>query len=86
MVYVDPAQHPYGRMLMCHMWADTTEELYAMAARIGVARKWVQYPGTPKEHFDVCKAKRAQAVAAGAQEMTSRDFVTHVRRRRDGNR
>ena len=38
-VYVDPAQHPYGRMIMCHLWADTEAELMAMVDRIGVARK-----------------------------------------------
>lgn len=68
-VYVDPARWPYGRMLMCHMWADTLDELLAMADRIGVARKWLQQP--PKAswvHFDVCKSMRAKAVAAGAVE------------------
>lgn len=40
-VYVDPAQHPFGRMIMCHMWADTLDELLAMADRIGVQRKWL---------------------------------------------
>ena len=68
-VYVDPAQHQYGRMVMCHMWADDLEELLAMADRIGVARKWLQQP--PKAswvHFDVAKSKRALAIQAGAIE------------------
>jgi len=56
-------------MMMCHMYADSTEELLAMADRIGVARKWIQYPGTYKEHFDVCKSKRALAVQDGAIEV-----------------
>lgn len=41
-VYVDNMRAPFGRMLMCHMSADTSEELLAMADRIGVARKWIQ--------------------------------------------
>jgi hypothetical protein len=68
-VYVDDAIHRYGRMIMCHMWADTEAELLAMADAIGVARKWVQRP--PKAswvHFDICKTKRALAVRAGAIE------------------
>ena len=41
-VYVDNMQAQFGRMKMCHMIADSTEELLAMADRIGVARKWIQ--------------------------------------------
>ena len=42
MVYVDDYNAPYGRMTMCHMMADTLEELHAMADKIGIARKWFQ--------------------------------------------
>lgn len=80
-VYVDKAKHPYGRMVMCHMMADTTGELMAMADKIGVARKWVQKPGTAYEHFDVCKAAREKAVEYGAQEVTSRDLARLIRAR-----
>ncbi len=54
-VYVDDMKAPFGRMVMCHMWADgvgfraTSEtsdlaclELLAAADAIGVARKWIQ--------------------------------------------
>lgn len=81
-VYVDDYGARFGRMIMCHMFADTTEELLAMADRIGVARRWIQKPGTPREHFDVCKAKRALAIAAGAVPVTSRDMVRIVREKR----
>ena len=68
-VYVDPAQHPYGRMIMCHLWADTEAELFAMVDMIGVDRKWVQRPPNASWlHFDIAKGKRALAVAAGAIE------------------
>ncbi len=73
-VYVDDMQASFGRMKMCHMMADTTEELMAMADRIGVQRKWVQYPGTYREHFDIAMSKRALAVAAGAREVTQREL------------
>lgn len=66
-VYVDDVQHRYGRMLMCHMWADSMDELLAMADKIGVARKWLQRP--PKAswvHFDICISKKKLALAEGA--------------------
>lgn len=77
-VYVDDMKAPFGRMIMCHMIADTTDELLAMADRIGVARKWIQYPGTHKEHFDISLSMRAKAVECGATEVTQRDLAMMV--------
>lgn len=81
-VYVDPARYPFSRMTMCHMIADSSEELLAMADAIGVARKWLQKAGQPDEHFDVCKSKRAEAVRLGAVEVSSRDLVLVIRSKR----
>lgn len=78
-VYVDDMRAPFGRMKMCHMVADSSAELLAMADRIGVARKWLQHAGTRYEHFDICLSKRAAAVAAGAIETTQRELA--IRRR-----
>lgn len=80
-VYVDNAQHRYRRMIMCHMLADSLEELHAMADRIGVARRHFQNHGTP--HYDICKSKRVLAVRYGAIELTSRqELVAAMRRAR----
>lgn len=81
-VYVDQSDKPYGRMMMCHMMADSTEELLAMAVEIGVSRRWLQSPGTRLEHFDICKAKRTLAIAAGAKELTNRDMAKMTLARR----
>lgn len=81
-VYVDPAIYPFGRMMMCHMIADSRDELLTMARRIGVAAKWLQHEGTDREHFDVCKSKRAEAVTAGAREVTGRELAMLIRARR----
>lgn len=81
-VYVDDMKAKYGRMVMCHMTADTREELDAMADRIGVARKWVQHPGSPREHYDICYSKRAIAVRLGALEITWRETVLKCREKR----
>jgi hypothetical protein len=80
-VYVDDMRAPFGRMVMCHMIADTDEELHAMAASIGVSRMWHQKPGTPKSHYDISLSKRALAVVAGAIEITWKQTSAMVRRR-----
>ena len=82
-VYVDDMRAKFGRMIMCHMFADTTEELLAMADTIGVARRWLQHAGEPgREHFDIALSKRALAVAAGAREAEPDDLLRFLRRRR----
>jgi phosphoribosyl 1,2-cyclic phosphodiesterase len=82
-VYVDNMRAKYGRMVMCHMLADTTEELLAMAQRIGVSHWHLQHASTPREHFDICLAKRALAVKYGAKEIAWRDTPAIVRRKRE---
>lgn len=83
-VYVDDMYAEFGNMLMCHMYADTHDELVEMADRIGVRRKWIQYPGDPvKEHFDIAKTKRSLAVRAGAIETTWMDYGRWVGYKRE---
>ncbi len=82
MVYVDDMRAPFGGMIMCHMIADTTEELNEMADRIGVKRRWIQDAGTYKEHYDIAVAKRKKAVRAGAREITQRELALKLRARR----
>lgn len=80
-VYVDDMRAPFGWLILCHMIADTTAELLQMADRIGVARKWIQYSGTLREHFDISRSKRALAVASGAIEITWRQCGAMVLRK-----
>lgn len=82
-VYVDDMYAPFGRMKMCHMIADSHEELVGMAVRIRVQPKWIQDEGTSYEHFDVCMSARRQAVAAGAVEITLFELATMTKSRRD---
>jgi hypothetical protein len=81
-VYVDAMRASVGRMILCHMLADTSEELHAMADRIGVARKWCQDPGTHREHYDIALSKRAIAIQFGAKSITTREAaaIRHARR------
>ena len=80
-VYVDDVRHPYAGMKMCHMWADSLDELLAMADCIGVARRWLQQP--PKAswiHFDIALSKKALALKAGAILTDRYGPVEHVAR------
>lgn len=89
-VYVDdafiPAKVRSGRLThdsrWCHMTADTTEELVAMAKSIGLQEKYIQFPGTWKEHFDVTEPKRRQAIAKGAVEVGQRERIKEMGERR----
>lgn len=77
-VYVDESRYPYGRMIMCHMMADSLDELHEMADKIGIARKWFQdKPRFP--HYDISKGKRALAVEHGAIEVTGKELVKKFR-------
>ncbi|KAA3510135.1 DUF4031 domain-containing protein [Agrobacterium rosae] len=74
-VYVDDVRHRFGNMVMCHLWADSDEELLAMVDKIGVQRKWIQghkslsfgkHRNASWVHFDTALSKKALAIAAGA--------------------
>lgn len=80
-VYIDNFNAPFGRMIMCHMVADSTEELLQMADTIGVQRKWIQDAGTYSEHFDVSLGCKKKAIAAGAIEITPREFAIFCNKR-----
>lgn len=77
-VYVDDMRAPFGRLIMCHMLADTDDELRVMAHKIGLAQKWHQ-----GDHFDICLNKRAIAVQHGAIEITQREAVMLRRKYRN---
>lgn len=77
-VYVDDVFIPYGRMLMCHMIADTEEELHEMAQKIGIQRRWYQSQASIP-HYDVSKGKRDLAIKHGAKEVTSEELVKIAR-------
>lgn len=77
-VYVDNMRAKFGRMIMCHMMADTLKELHEMADKIGIKRKWFQdhkkYP-----HYDISLGKRNIALANGAIEMKSTELLKLMR-------
>jgi hypothetical protein len=81
-VYVDNARIRYRGMLMCHLLADTLDELHAMADRVGLRREWFQGDaGAP--HYDICLTKRQAAIKAGAVEVGRKELVALMRRLRE---
>lgn len=81
-VYVDEGKYPLGRMKMCHMLADTVEELHEMADKIGLKRKWFQNEEGSTPHYDICQAKRMIALQNGAIEADRRKVVELIRKHR----
>ncbi len=90
-VYVDDAVHPYGRMVMAHMVADTLAELHTMADRLGLNRAWFQCKATASlvdervtPHYDVSITVRRRAIALGAVAVDSRYIIRLARECRPG--
>jgi hypothetical protein len=69
-VYVDNPIWPFRGMMMCHMVADTPDELHEMADRIGMHRKWFQSIAKARRpHYGLPEPRRALALQFGAIEV-----------------
>lgn len=77
-VYVDKDHNGFGRMIMCHMLADTLDELHATADKIGLKRSWFQPRSFP--HYDLSKSRRALALRNGALEISRVEVVELMKR------
>lgn len=79
-VYVDEAvfKKPGGRKRYCHLAADSEAELHAFAARIGLGRHFF-HASAKHIHYDLAEERRTSAIAAGAQEVTSRALARLAR-------
>ena len=85
-VYVDEIlEYPSTKLRYkkwCHMFADSDDELHAMATKIGLQRSWHQNkPGF--SHYDLVPSKRAKAIQCGAKSLTSREMIEKVRKARE---
>lgn len=80
-VYVDNARHPFRGYIMCHMTADSLDELHEMADIIGMERRWFQAPPKASHpHYDIPEHKRAKALALGAREVCQRTGLHYAAR------
>lgn len=79
-VYVDDmyltSMGQYRGMKMSHMVADTEQELFDMALKIGIQLKWYQQPPRVRySHFDISLSMRQKAVLLGAKEVTMKELL-----------
>lgn len=71
-----------------HLQADSSQELHAFAAQLGLARAWFQStPGRPdKDHYDLTAMGRRLAIGQGAIPEDRRAGVHRRRAARDARR
>lgn len=74
LVSVDGANRPHPGWkypLACSLFADTLEELHAMAQRLRLPRHWLHGGAWPR--YDLTAQKRSEAVTLGARQITSKE-------------
>lgn len=76
-VYIDSANIPYRNMIMCHMIADTHNELHDMADKIGMKREWFQKKSFP--HYDVPLFRKKKAIELGVIEISRRELAKKMK-------
>ena len=74
-VLVDQPRWWWRGRRWCHLVSDESlAELHAFAAAVGIPRR-----GFQGDHYDVPEEHRAPVVAAGAEEVDSRELVRRLR-------
>jgi hypothetical protein len=77
MIMVDPPQVPMRGRLWSHVASDTSyEELHAFARAVGIPER-----GFDRDHYDVPAEWYDAIVAAGAEQVSSRELVARLRSR-----
>jgi hypothetical protein len=70
-LYIDPPAWPGHGLMWSHLVSDVSyDELHLFAAELGVPRRAFE-----RDHYDLPAHRYADAVAAGAVEVSSREVV-----------
>ena len=70
-IYIDPPTWPGHGRLWSHLVSDLSyDELHAFAAELGIPRRAFE-----RDHYDLPARRYADAVRAGAVEVSSREVV-----------
>lgn len=84
MVFIDRRMTTINKMSMSRMFADTPEELDAMAEKLALDPNWKLQAGTVVEHHLLTSGKRMQAVRYGAVLMSTEGTIDRMKRRHEG--
>ncbi len=81
-VYIDDLAVLLRGRRMCHMAADSLEELHAMAEKVGIGREWFHDGDTPinkrlrlHSHYDVNLRESKLVIEQGAIVVQAADMV-----------
>lgn len=55
---------------------EGTAELLEFGRSLGLLKRWLQYPGSPKEHFDLFDKKIVLALKKGAKPVSNSSFIS----------
>lgn len=77
-VYVDAENLKFRNMIMCHMIADSVDELHDMALKIGLKKEWFQ-ANSSFPHYDISLSVKKKALELGAIEVSRRELVLKIK-------
>ena len=81
-VYVNKLRRRFGGLSLCHLLADSLDELHAMATRIGLEPSLFNRDRIP--HYDLSLTKRREAISAGAVEIDRQQLAVLMQRFANG--
>tara|TARA_B100000700_G_scaffold230615_1_gene255042 strand:- start:14884 stop:15201 length:318 start_codon:yes stop_codon:yes gene_type:complete len=84
-VYVDNYKAKFKNYIMCHMIADSEEELHSFAIKLGLKTSWYQNK-TKHKHYDISQSVKQKAIELGAMEVSAKTLVKlSIRKNIEGN-